>query len=240
MIFFVSNDGTIIKNLPSPVYEGGADTNTIYLVAPFASNLSATVAFQLPNGVLTSPAAMTPQNGLKGIVNEKTGQAYACWSYAMPNEITRWYGTVTAQFFFYGNGFVTPTSATSFSVQRGVAAVLPETPSQSVYEEILDNLAALQSQINNGAITARSLYAWNSTYTYGAGEIVYYPNLGEFGAFVKSIKTGNVNHSPYDENGNLDTEWWSNVLDFGELHKAIVLWGFNSPTVISELEWTEK
>ena len=41
MIFFVGNDGTVVKSAPSPVYQGGANANTVYLVAPFAENLSA-------------------------------------------------------------------------------------------------------------------------------------------------------------------------------------------------------
>ena len=218
MIFFVANDGTIIKGMPSPVYQGAANANTIYLIAPFATNTAVTVAFKLPNGVWTEPAAMTAQNALQGIVNEVTGQTYAGWTYDIPNNITEYYGTVTAQFFFYSAqaGVITATSATSFQVAKGVPAVLPDTPSQDIYEQILSNLAALQTQLNNGTFAARSIYAWNSTYTYGANEITFYPNIGEFGAFVQSVQTGNTGKAPY-VNGTLNSQWWKEVVNFNTI-----------------------
>lgn len=218
MLFFVANDGTIIKGLPSPVYQGAANTNTIYLIAPFATNTAVTVAFKLPNGVWTEPAAMTAQNALQGIVNEVTGQTYAGWTYDIPNNITEYYGTVTAQFFFYSAqaGVITATSATSFQVAKGVPAVLPDTPSEDIYEQILSNLSSLQTQLNNGSFAARSIYAWNSTYTYGANEITFYPDIGEFGAFVKSVQTGNTGNAPYVD-GAVNSAWWTEVVNFNNI-----------------------
>ena len=218
MIFFVANDGTIIKGLPSPVYQGSANANTIYLIAPFAANISVTAAFRLPNGVVTSPVAMTPQNALQGIVDKVTGKEYAGWTYALPNSITELLGVVTVQFFFYSAqaGVITATSSTSFEVGLGVPAVLPSTPDEDVYEEILSNLAALQTQLNNGTFTARSVYAWNSTYTYGANEIVFYPDVGDYGAFVKSVQAGNKGQAPYT-GGAINSAWWEEVVNFNNI-----------------------
>ena len=219
MIFFVDNDGTIIKNLPSPVYQGAANTNTIYLIAPFASGLTASVAFQLPNGIVTEAKPMTQQNSLQGIINKETGEEYSGWTYAIPSEITEYYGTVTAQFYFYTetDGMITATSATSFQVAKGVPAVLPDEPSADVYEQILSVIASLQKQLNNGAFAARAIYAWNSEYTYGANEITFYP-VGEFGAFVKSIRTNNK-EEPYID-GKLNSEYWEEVVSFDEISEA--------------------
>lgn len=218
MIFFVANDGTIIKGLPSPVYQGAANANTIYLIAPFATNTAVTVAFQLPNGVWTQPAVMTAQNALQGIVNQVTGQTYAGWTYDIPNDITQYFGTVTAQFFFYSAqaGVITATSSTSFQVGRGVPTVLPETPSDDIYEQILENLAALQQQLNNGTFAARSIYAWNSSYTYGANEITFYPDIGDFGAFVQSVQKGNTGNTPYVD-GAVNSAWWKEVVNFDNI-----------------------
>lgn len=219
MIFFVDNDGTIIKNLPSPVYQGAANTNTIYLIAPFASGLTASVAFQLPNGIVVPAEPMTQQNSLQGIINKETGEEYSGWTYAIPSEITEYYGTVTAQFYFYTevDGMITATSATSFQVAKGVPAVLPDEPSADVYEQILSVIASLQKQLNNGAFAARAIYAWNSAYTYGANEITFYP-VGEFGAFVKSIRTNNK-EEPYID-GKLNSEYWEEVVSFDEISEA--------------------
>ena len=242
MIFFVANDGTVIDSVPSPVYQGAANANNIYLVAPFAENLQASVAFKLPNGVYTKRYPMVQVNKLSGIVDEKTGKTFNGWRFSLPNEITQYFGTVTVQFFFYAvqGGVITATSSTSFVVDKGVPSRLPSTPNIDVYDAILDNLSIMSVQLDNGAFAARAIYQWNSTYVYGAGEITYYPDVGEFGAFVKSITTNNLNNPPYNSSGFLDTQHWETVIDFNQLHKAIVLWGFNQPVDISELEWEVK
>ena len=221
MIFFVGNDGTIIKGLPSPVYQGAANSNTVYLIAPFAENTAVTVAFKLPNGVVTAPAAMAQQGALAGVTDAQTGKTYAGWTYDLPNSITALYGTVTAQFFFYAAqaGVITATSGTSFQVGRGVPAVLPDTPDDDVYEQILSNIAALQTDVRNGYYAARAIYAWNSAMTYGANEITYYP-VGTYGALVKSVVASNTNHEPYTD-GVLNSTYWAEVLNFdGALSKA--------------------
>ena len=222
MIFFVGNDGTIIKGLPSPVYQGAANSNTVYLIAPFAENTTVTVAFKLPNGVVTAPAAMAQQGALAGVTDAQTGQTYAGWTYDLPNSITSLYGTVTAQFFFYAAqaGVITATSGTSFQVGRGVPAVLPDTPDDDVYEQILSNIAALQTDVSNGYYAARAIYAWNSAMTYGANEITYYP-VGTYGALVKSLVANNTNNEPYTTGGVPNSAFWEEVLNFdGALSEA--------------------
>lgn len=151
MIFFVANDGTIINNVPSPVYQGASNANTIYLVAPFAENLSVTVIFKTPNGVWTSPALMTANAELEGIVNEKSGKAYSIWSYDIPNTITKYSGTVMVQFFFYGaqRGVMLASSSTTFPVGKGVPIELPATPSQNIYEQILNAVSGLQQKFTD-------------------------------------------------------------------------------------------
>ena len=214
MLFFAANDGSIIKSLQENVYQGAANANTIYLIAPFAVGMSVTVAFRLPNGVWTSPVAMTPQNALQGIVSAATGQTYAGWTYDIPNSVTALAGDATAQFFVYNaQGKITATSAVNFTVQTGVPAVLPDTPDEDVYESILSVLASLQTNLASGAYVARAVFPWQSTTTYGENEIVYLP-VGEYGAEVQSVQAGNTNNPPYDEEGNLNTAWWREVVNY--------------------------
>lgn len=225
MIFFVANDGTVMESVPSPVYQGSANANDIYLVAPFASNLQATVAFKLPNGVLTEQYAMTLFGELEGVINKQTGKPYLGWQFSMPNEITRYHGVVTAQFFFYAadSTVVISTSSVTFTVGRGVPELLPNAPSADIYETILSNLSSIQQQLDNGTFTAKSIYAWNSAYTYGAGELVFYPQKGEYGVFLKSL-TDNNKAEPY-VNGVLDTANWLLVSDFNILTELYSLKG---------------
>lgn len=225
MIFFVANDGTVMESVPSPVYQGSANANDIYLVAPFASNLQATVAFKLPNGVLTEQYALKLFGELEGVINKQTGKPYLGWQFSMPNEITRYFGVVTAQFFFYAadSTVVISTSSVTFTVGRGVPELLPNAPSADIYETILSNLSSIQQQLDNGTFTAKSIYAWNSTYAYGAGELVFYPQKGEYGVFLKSL-TDNNKAEPY-VNGVLDTANWLLVSDFNILTELYTLKG---------------
>lgn len=222
MIFFVANDGTVISSVPSPVYQGSVNANNIYLVAPFAANLQVTVAFKLPNGVWTGRYLMTQVNEIKGVINENTGKPYVGWQFSMTNEITQYYGTVTAQFYFYaGQGTViTASSATSFTVGQGVPEILPPKPTEDIYNQIIDNLSVLSQQLNNGTFAARSIYAWNSQYTYGASELVFYPDKGEYGVFLKSLKDSN-NAPPYKD-GVLDGNWQL-ISDFNILTELYTL-----------------
>ncbi len=216
MIFFVGNDGTVIKSVPAPVYQGGANANTVYLIAPFAENLSASVAFQLPNGVAVAPAPMVPQGAVGGITDAQ-GNVYSGWSYDLPNNITALYGTVIAQFFFYSvQGKVVASSAANFTVGRGVPAVLPDEPSDDVYSQLLSLIGSLQSDLHNGYYASRAVYAWNSTYTYGANEITFYPDIGQYGAFVKSVVADNTNNAPYVD-GAVNSAYWAEVVNFNTI-----------------------
>lgn len=238
MIYFIGNDGTVIKSLPSPVYQGAVNANDVYVIAPFAENLTATVAFKLPNGLYTTPFVMASINVIPGVTDEKTGKTYAGWQFTLSNSLTRYYGMLKMQLYFHtADGRVVASSATDINVGQGVPEILPSEPSADVYAAILSNISALQQQLDNGAYPARAIYAWNATYAYGANEITYYPDVGLFGAFVKSKVSDNINHPPYNEDGHINSQYWDVVLDFNRLNKAIVIWGFNEPVDISDLEW---
>lgn len=213
MIFFADNSGTIVKAMPTPVYQGGANVNDIVLFAPFAANDDVTVAFKLPNGELTAPYSMTQQNALNG-VTDGDGRVYAGWTYALPNEFTKVAGVLTAQFFFYdGAGRVTASSAAKITVQAGVERQLPEEPSEDIYEAILAAIAAMRGDLSSGTYTSRSIYPWKEGTVYGTNEVVYYQDIGDYGAFVRSEQDGNT-QPPYDAEGNLNTAWWTEVVNF--------------------------
>ena len=213
MIFFADNSGTIVKAMPTPVYQGGANVNDIVLFAPFAANDDVTVAFKLPNGELKAPYPMTKQNALNG-VTDGDGRVYAGWTYALPNEFTKVAGVLTAQFFFYdGAGRVTASSAAKITVQAGVERQLPEEPSEDIYEAILAAIAAMRGDLSSGTYTSRSIYPWKEGTVYGTNEVVYYQDIGDYGAFVRSKQDGNT-QPPYDAEGNLNTAWWTEVVNF--------------------------
>lgn len=222
MIYFVDNNGTVIDTLTTPVNQGSVDTNNIYLIAPFASNLQFAVAFQLPNGLYTERYVMTPVGEIPNVQYAPTNKPYSIWSFTMPNDITQYYGTVYAQFYAYGtNGQITATSRTSFVVAAGVPEQLPSTPTQDVYNQILTALSQYSSQLNSGAYAARSIYWWINTFTYGMNEITFYP-VGTYGAFVKSLVTNNTGNQPYNSDGVLNSEYWAELANLNSIFDEAV------------------
>lgn len=220
MIHFVDNNGTIIKTIESPVYQGSAESNNIILIAPFAANLQFTVAFFLPNGEITPRYAMTQGGTLNGVEYAPTNGAMAIWTFSMPSNITQYYGTVYAQFYAYGtNGQITASSRTSFVVARGVPEELPDTPDQTIYNQILTALSQINTALNNGSYAARAIYWWINTYTYGMNEITFYP-IGTYGAFVRSTVTGNTGNQPYTDDGVLNSEHWEELVNFNKIYAA--------------------
>ena len=220
MIHFVDNNGTIIKTIESPVYQGSAESNNIILIAPFAANLQFTVAFFLPNGEITPRYAMTQGGTLNGVEYAPTNGAMAIWTFSMPNNITQYFGTVYAQFYAYGtNGQITASSRTSFVVARGVPEELPDTPDQTIYNQILTALSQINTALNNGSYAARAIYWWINTYTYGMNEITFYP-IGTYGAFVRSTVMGNTGNQPYTNDSVLDSEHWEELVNFNKIYAA--------------------
>ena len=218
MIFFADNSGTILNSLSSPVYQGSAEANDIYFIAPFANNLTVQVAFTLPNGVYTSPYVMTQKAQLNGVISGATQTTYSAWQFSVPNNITQYYGSVTVQFYVYSTtGAILATSSTKFTVGQGVPVQLPDAPTDDVYEQILSVLSSLNSNVENGSYAARAIYWWIDTYTYGANEITYYP-VGNYGAFVKSLVTNNTGNQPYSDEGVLNSEYWAELVNFNTIY----------------------
>lgn len=214
MIFFVANDGTIVKSFPEPVYQGSVGANEISIVSPFSPSYTVTAAFTLPNGVYIGPYPLTAQGEIPGLINKATGLTYSGWRLQTEADFTKLYGTVTVQFYFYSpSGQLVATSSSAFSVGRGVPAQLPPTPSADSWSKILAAISAIQSDLQNGYFAARSLLPWKSDYVYGANEFVWYPEKGVYGMLLKSLTATN-NNPPYLESGALNSAYWQEVLDF--------------------------
>ena len=50
MIYFSDASGTLTRCVPEQVYQGSAEGNRLFLVAPFAQNAEVYAAFRLPEG----------------------------------------------------------------------------------------------------------------------------------------------------------------------------------------------
>lgn len=205
MQFFLDSNGVIQASFPHPVNQGGHDAYNIALYAPFAAGTVITASFKLPNGEIKGVYQLTEVGAVNDV--EIAGAPARLWRMAIPGEITQYYGTVTAQFFVSASGGTLPSSSTSFVVARGVPQVIDDT---SPLDTITENIASLQSDLNNGYFSAKGLREWNALYTYGLGELVYVSE-GDGNVLLESLKANNTD-APYTD-GELNTASWKVALD---------------------------
>lgn len=194
-------------------------------------NLVQTAAIMTtPNGAKVPTKAFNAAF-VKTVVRD--GVEYAEYTQVMPKEYTLYAGTQTIVCNVANIDNTTPSSPTIISVvttQRASLVVLesaylsdnvPLDPSDA---EVIEGLINdLQERLNNGTFAARAIYAWNSVYKYGAGELAFYPDRGEYGAFIKSLVADNVN-LPYVD-GELNSEYWKEIADFNILNELYGLKG---------------
>ena len=205
MQFFMDSNGVIQASFPHPVNQGGQDAYNIALYAPFAAGTVITASFKLPNGEIKGVYQLTEVGAVNNV--KIAGVPARLWRMAIPGEITQYYGTVTAQFFVSTSGGTLPSSSTSFVVARGVPQVIDDT---SPLDTITENIASLQSDLNNGYFSAKGLREWNALYTYGLGELVYVSE-GDGNVLLESLKANNTD-APYTD-GELNTASWKVALD---------------------------
>ncbi len=125
MIFIANARGEIQADLaPYAVNQGSDNANQIVFAAPMPENVTVSVIFKLPNGVVTLPYLLANIEQVQGVFDYK-GVAYRCWSADIDYPITEIPGSVTAQFVIAyaatgGKPAVRHTTATVFTVNDGI------------------------------------------------------------------------------------------------------------------------
>lgn len=201
MVLFVNNDGTIIQSTASVVAQGSDNASELYLVCPFAESSSATVAFEKADGTLPEPVLMNFDRTFE--IDGSNGEKMKVhgWKATIPGNVVNRYGSVSMQFaFYYANGAIRRTQTASFVVSRGVPFLLPETPTQDVYEKILSDL----TDIRLGNYAGKAFYEYTPGSTYGKGMVTIADKEGQ-AYFVVSLVDDNTN-PPFD-NGTLSEGW---------------------------------
>ena len=69
------------------------------------------------------------------------------------------------------------TAIVSVPINKGNEIILPETPSQTIYDQILAALASIQNDIDNGWFESHAILPWDSGFTYKQGDIVFHNGL---------------------------------------------------------------
>ena len=186
MLFIANAQGTILNTVPDRVYQGSNNANQVLLAIPLPSSVSIKVAYKLPNGLLTEPALMTYNE------QEVEGNPLNVWSIDIPEAITTYYGTVTTQFVATNSqGVKIASGSATFEVERGVAPVLPATPTQDIYDQILQALSSIKEDIVNGWLESKALLPYDSTFTYTFGAVVFNANNKELYKSLAELNKGN-------------------------------------------------
>lgn len=218
MIYFTNASGGITLSVPDRVYQGSPEGSKVYLVGPYAENAAVTAKFFLPDGRVSEPCLLERECDVEGYT-DADGNALAGWAAQLPACVTEKFGIVRVQFEITAAGGAVSAAAAHFTVERGIPPPLPVQPQADVYAQILAALAGVQGDLSNGYFAARSLYQWNALYEYGAGELVYFAEEGEGGAFVRSVAAGNKGNPPY-ANGVLDAAHWEEAVPFDAVLEA--------------------
>lgn len=218
MIYFTNASGGITLSVPDRVYQGSPEGSKVYLVGPYAENAAVTAKFFLPDGRVSEPCLLERECDVEGYT-DADGNALAGWAAQLPACVTEKFGIVRVQFEITAAGGAVSAAAAHFTVERGIPPQLPVQPQADVYAQILAALAGVQGDLSNGYFAARSLYQWNALYEYGAGELVYFAEEGEGGAFVRSVAAGNKGNPPY-ANGVLDAAHWEEAVPFDAVLEA--------------------
>ena len=175
MIFYFNGNGTLISQTPERVFQGSNLASTIYFVAPFQKDLQITVNFILPNGEVFPAAGaellnLTQAKELNG-VQDVNGVNFCVWEIGITNNVTAYSGKVTAQFRAYTSGQIIATYSVDFTVERGIAPVLPTTPTDDVYQQILQKLTTIDASKQDELISGKNIKELNGESLLGEGNI---------------------------------------------------------------------
>ena len=217
MIYICDAQGNAVGCIPQHVVQGSGEACVLTVAAPVAESAQLSVSYRLPSGTGTEKQVLTCIGLLEGVQGEGGIPLYG-WRGPLPASVTAHYGTVAAQFSFFGaDGSVQAGAPVLFTVERGVEAELPAQPSSDVYEQILEAIAKVKADVVAANFAARSLYAYREGTVYAAGEIVYCPEAAVYGTFVRSLVSDNA-VPPYSQEGVLNGSAWEEVCTFQDVY----------------------
>lgn len=145
MIFFYNAQGNAINVVPEPVYQGSNKANTIYVVAPFPSNVQVLAHFLLPNGEILQPVYAPNKNGLTLLdtlnINDSS---VGVWGVQLTKVMTAYAGIVSVQFEFISYDQEITTKTVMFPVSKGVPPSVPlDTTAETTLQEILSYISVI-------------------------------------------------------------------------------------------------
>lgn len=187
MIIITDGNGNLqAPTIPENVYQGSNNANSIIFLSPLPQSNSATIVFRLPNGLLTPEYLMTPFDDVP------SKYELNAWVRDIDKDITALYGTVTYQIFLKNaNGVVVASVAGTFNVLRGVAPLPATTPSTTSWNEILEYISQINSDIENGWLVSKGILPYDATFTYPFNATIYDKATNSIYISLKENNKGN-------------------------------------------------
>lgn len=172
MVIITDASGNIqAPTIPDNVYQGSNLANEIVFLAPLPQSNTVTITFRKPNGILIEELIMKEMTPYTSVPSEYNLSA---WRYVLEDAITDLYGQVTFQIKVRnGQGTVITSVGGTFPVLRGVPSIPSSEPSTSKWQAILDYVASIQADIDNGWLEARGLLPYHEDFEYSLGASVF-------------------------------------------------------------------
>lgn len=169
MVIITDANGNIqAPTLPDNVYQGSNLANEIVFLAPLPQSNSVVITFRLPNGILIEEQFMTPYTSVPSEYN------LSAWRYVLEDAVTKYYGQVTFQIKVRnGQGTVITSVGGTFPVLRGVPSVPSSDPSESKWDAILEYVASINADLENGWLESKGLLPYDSEYEYSLGASLF-------------------------------------------------------------------
>lgn len=217
MVIITDASGNIqAPTIPDNVHQGSNLANEIVFLAPLPQSNSVVITFRKPNGVLIEELLMTPYTSVPNEYN------LSAWRYVLEDTITDLYGQVTFQIKVRnGQGTVITSCGGTFPVLRGVPSIPSSEPSESKWQAILDYVASIQADIENGWLEARGLLPYHEDFEYSLGASIF---DNQTKTIYTSLVDNNIGH-PLS-----DSEYWGKTYVFSR-----VVWVTAEVTPYSEI-----
>lgn len=198
MVISILANGDIKNIIPENIYQGSNKANTIYVVAPFASNIKALISFEVATTGQIIPAIL--MDSPTSISNELN-----MWKINVGQALTQYYGDIKYQVkFLNAEDVVVATARGKFRVQEGVDFDLPEKPDENTYELLLQKLSSIEANFLNGWIEAQAIKIYNSEFAYSLNSHIFGEEDGKVYLYKSLIE---------NNKGNLitDRESWEKI-----------------------------
>ena len=151
MLIYLDELGNVAQSVTERVGRNSNDASVIYVVSYFPAASAVYMTFTLPNGkslfgglVDGATGEDIPQTAsLIGSI----GEGMTVWRYSVPQAVTALSGVVSYTIYAQ-TGEVRSSAAGTFTVAKGNRIVLPESPTEDAWDQILDRLSTEEGNID--------------------------------------------------------------------------------------------